>query len=615
MAKQLVNPIERHLEKGVLGLAALLLIGAIGKYLASTPNQLELGNEVVTPGNIDEKLAQKASDVRQRMATAKPKEEAEPVPPKLDATLAIGGLRATAPFLPAVPIVDQARVFLGNAKLIDVVPPGPVRVTVGRTTIELPTDWPGYAELDGKLPTDWVTVSAIFERAEQSAAQVQAYGGTRETVLFAGVELERRARRPDGTWSNDDWAAVEPWPAPLSPPLPPIPLEKQDGKIIIRREPHLNVVTFLEEFATPRVQIDEYRPLMRKRVNGDCWVFPLFTDKPDERDAIMKAERSVIMQDDEVLFPNQPPAAKPADRYPCTTKLASAEAAPKISDLIKAAELQLADARKVCSEAMAKEVNSVAATYRDAADATAADRSNAEKLIRDANILIGDIINRTCKAAAGGTGKKARELLPRQQVWAIDGKPGSLTPGESYQYRLRTRVLNPRLAEPAQFANPEDAAVPYLFSAWSAPSEAVAIEPMTYFFVTGSNPDRGTVNIDLFQWTRGLWLKPKSRLQVGTGDRVADESRTDAPDPRNPAEVLPTLVSFETGMRIADIDFKRSYRTRKASGKGVKFESGEALAVLLVDGHGNLIERFEPLDRDHPARKSVTQKLWKPERP
>lgn len=607
MAKQLVNPIERHVEKGVLGLAALLLIGAVGKYLASTPNQLELGNEVVTPSNIDEKLAQKAADVRQRLATAKPKDEPDPVPPKLDATLAMGALRAAAPFLPPVPIVDQARVFLGNAKLIEVVAPGPVRLTVGRTTIELPTDWPGYADVDGKLPTDWVTVSTIFERAKQSADQVQAYGGTREKVLFAGVELQRRVRRPDGSWSNNDWQAVEPWPAPIAPPLPPVPLEKQDGKTIIRRESHQNILKFIEEFTYPHVQLDQYRPMMHKRVNGDCWVFPLFDDKTGERD--------VIMQDDEVLFPNQAPAAKPQDRYPCTKKLASANAAPKVSEQLDAIELQLADARKVCSEAMAKEVIAAATAYRDAADATNADRTHAEKLIRDANILIGDIINKICKGAAGATGKKARELLPRQQVWAIDGKPGSLTAGQAYQYRLRTRVLNPRLGEPAQFGNPEDATVPYLYSPWSAPSDVVTIEPMTYFFVTGSNPDRGAINVELFQWTRGLWLKPKSRLQVTAGDRVADESRVDAPDPRNPAEILPTLVSFNTGMRVVDIDFKRSFRTRKVSGKGVKFDGGESLAVLLVDERGNLVERFESLDRDHPARKAVQQKLWKPERP
>ena len=30
MAKQLVNPLERHVEKGVLGLAVLLLLGVAG---------------------------------------------------------------------------------------------------------------------------------------------------------------------------------------------------------------------------------------------------------------------------------------------------------------------------------------------------------------------------------------------------------------------------------------------------------------------------------------------------------------------------------------------------------------------------------------------------------
>ncbi|MCH7632724.1 MAG: hypothetical protein IIB59_05885, partial [Planctomycetes bacterium] len=62
MAKQLVNPLERHVEKAVVGLAALLLLGVIARYLVTTPNQIELGGETVTPRTIDAKVAQKARE-------------------------------------------------------------------------------------------------------------------------------------------------------------------------------------------------------------------------------------------------------------------------------------------------------------------------------------------------------------------------------------------------------------------------------------------------------------------------------------------------------------------------------------------------------------------------
>ena len=65
MAKQLVNPIERHVEKAVLGLTGLALIAAIGLFLVSSPNQLELGGQAVKPGTIDQVVAQKAASVRE----------------------------------------------------------------------------------------------------------------------------------------------------------------------------------------------------------------------------------------------------------------------------------------------------------------------------------------------------------------------------------------------------------------------------------------------------------------------------------------------------------------------------------------------------------------------
>ena len=45
MAKQLVSPVERHVEKGILGVAVVLLLGVVAMYLVSSPNQMELGGE------------------------------------------------------------------------------------------------------------------------------------------------------------------------------------------------------------------------------------------------------------------------------------------------------------------------------------------------------------------------------------------------------------------------------------------------------------------------------------------------------------------------------------------------------------------------------------------
>ena len=43
MAKQLVNPVERHVEKAIASVAAIVLIGVIARYFVMSPNQLEIG--------------------------------------------------------------------------------------------------------------------------------------------------------------------------------------------------------------------------------------------------------------------------------------------------------------------------------------------------------------------------------------------------------------------------------------------------------------------------------------------------------------------------------------------------------------------------------------------
>ena len=53
MAKQAVNAFERHVEKGVLGVSALLLFASVGLYLVRSPNTVEIQNQQVGPGEAD----------------------------------------------------------------------------------------------------------------------------------------------------------------------------------------------------------------------------------------------------------------------------------------------------------------------------------------------------------------------------------------------------------------------------------------------------------------------------------------------------------------------------------------------------------------------------------
>ena len=224
MAKQLVNPIERHVEKAALGIAGLLLIGVIVKYLVTSPNQLDLGGEFVSPGTIDQRVAQKAAEVRERIRRARIEVEMpEPFHEEFLANLdpfQHGEFALTLPAVvtigPEVPIIDPAQAVAGQAELVKVVPTGKPATTFGRSTFLIQV--PGGGDLYSAA--NWVTISALFKVKQQMSEQQREYGATRKEVIFGPVQLQRRARREDGSWLEGGWEFVEPSPAGEVPPQP-----------------------------------------------------------------------------------------------------------------------------------------------------------------------------------------------------------------------------------------------------------------------------------------------------------------------------------------------------------------------------------------------------------
>ena len=75
MAKQAVSPIERHVEKGVLGVTALVLLSAVAMFLVRSPNTLEMDGQEVGPGEIDDRVRAKAQTVRASINRFKPEVE------------------------------------------------------------------------------------------------------------------------------------------------------------------------------------------------------------------------------------------------------------------------------------------------------------------------------------------------------------------------------------------------------------------------------------------------------------------------------------------------------------------------------------------------------------
>ncbi len=625
MAKQLVNPIERHVEKAVVGIAGGLLIAAIALYLVTSPNQLQLGGQTVTPGTIDQTVSQKAADVRNRIRSSQSEVKIpDKLFPEFEKSLdpysrekLVSRLPAAVSIGPEVTLIDlELAGPAGGAKLVEVTPLGEVRFTQGRSMFL-------FKNADGTerhTPVNWVTLSSSFDVKGQMAVQSRGYGATRKEVYFGPPSVQRRERRSDGGWSDQDWKDVSCWPTKEFTAVPKIEIQKDDqGRAFVPSDRRQEIDRFQELLIDPIAQLEIVRPLMWPIVNGDPWTFPELGNR-----------RDLLMQDDYFLFRNEPPSADPTDRYrvEAETRPAAPAAEEKpqqrIAKQFEEIKKLMKSANDNLSENEATLAYNLAFDIQQDKEAAAGDKDRAKRLAADAEQLGKEIRRRNRLggpprvAGPGGKPDAEKEKPKReppaiQQVWAHDAAVDSVKSGSIYQYRVRPRVYNRMAGAPERFKDPTDAAKLFIEGEWSAPVE-VTVPRATEFYFTSEDERNRKVSAELFQWFDGVWTK--ARWQYGIGERLARSIVTEVKSD-NPNEVDRAEVAFEADGVIVDIDFQRNFRERKkGAGKGgVKFgPATTACCVVYADSNGRLYERFVPNEKSHPDKLAAAGKsdAWKP---
>ena len=623
MAKQLVNPIERHVEKAVLGLTGLALVAVIALCVVTSPNQIELGQEKVSPSTIDGKVAQKAADVVGKLRAASPKTSTPP--PLFDdfagtlQPLGHNPLPMAVAIGPEVPIVDIPGIASGQAELVKVNRPAKPTVSHGRGTIVLT----GAAGQQQNVPVDWVTVSAMFDVKAQTELQRSEYGATKDEVVFAPPEIQRRLRLLNGSWSDGDWVDVKAWPSVGVPSPPTITFFDEGGKLVAGKDQLKIIEKFSSDLQYPKMQLDILRPMPPAMVPPTRWALPIIPSY---------SYRDVMKQDDEYL--SDSPSPDPVDRYGVSgeapkRKETAVELKPaeKHAALLQEGQKLLERARQNNSENDATEaVNRAVDIIADRnPPPSSSDKAKAEKLHADATQAKNDIKRRNAMgsgAPAPGpqptTRIKPREKLRVQQVWAHDAAVDSIRNGETYQYRMRFRIYNRLVGSPDKFKKPELAATVFITGDWSEPSDPVVIEPATKFYVTSDDQKNEEVGVEFFQWFGGDWLKPPRRIKATIGKTIRDSQRTPARPIDNSDGVDNPEVDFLADATIVDIDFARAFRERKAgtTPKGVKFgQPSPSCSVVFVDSQGRLHERFVSLDKVHPEKREMTSRVWIPPKP
>jgi len=630
MAKQLVNPFERHVEKGVLCIAGILLLGVIAKYLVTSPSKVELGSAgPAGPQNIDEKVAQKSEAVRQALSQAKP--SVKPVDPLADdfaksaVTLAqlglVSELPASLPLGPDIPLIDASDSRLEKIKLIGVVGvPKPVTTSGRQLTVE------SGDEGDREVSVDWVTVSTVFDLRGQTDLQTKGYGSKWRDVYLAPAQLQRRERRADLSWSDEDWKAIESWPVAELIEPPAVPLVSDGKQVVVPKDDFRFVEKFFEFISKPKAQLGFLRPnppfLPPTAVTDPSWRFPVIT-----------SIRDVAVQEDYYLYTEQPKSANPRlDRWPW---LDDTPAAPKSGQTPKAANPReeikkkfaqykeyLEAAKKNEDENQALLAYNLCIEVQFSQVASKEDKRNAINLAKEAEQLSKDI--RLKKTSEKGVKLRPddpnqpktikRDPEPKQQIWAHDAKPGSLVGGRTYQYRIRPVAVNRLLGIPEKFQNPADAQTVLIHGEWSEPSDPVSIEPSLQLFVAGADGGKREATLEVYQWFRGVWVTHRDKFKVG--DAIDFVQRKPTPDLDDRDKAHNALVPFKADGILLDIDYDRPARERKVERGGVRFTAPEkGAAVVFADGQGRVREFVEGFDKTDPQRKVNRERVWKAKKP
>jgi hypothetical protein len=620
MAKQLVNPIERHAEKAVVAITALLLLGAVAKYVISTPNRMDLGGTSVTPTSIDGAVAQAAAAARDRIRNARAD---EPVPePLFDEFITLldpyGGaklsltLARVVPLGPEVPTIDPPEDVGVVSQLPRVVPFRAAGVSHGRTTFKLEST-SGVRH----LPTNWVTVSAVFDVKGQMNELTQKYGVLNKQVQLGMPEVERREQRPDGSWSDDDWRPIAAWRPIERIPLreaPPIVLAESGDSVVVSQNSRTDFTKFVEFISPLPYQREIIRPLVPPQVNGDVWSFPILTDR-----------RDVLLQDDYMQFADKPAALEPMDIYgtaPSAQPIAKVELsrAEQIQQSFKEAEALVESAQKNLVVNDAIRAQNLMFEVENDPQAGSSEKTRAKRIKERAAVVENDV-RRALLTRPGAGAREAdapeqatkREPLPIQQIWVHDAAEGSVKSGRNYQYRIRAAILNTLAAQPEKFSKPENAAVAWFVGDWS---EAIDVHVPEHLrvFLTGEDKRDNAIYAEFFQWFNGAWVKSR-RFKAAVGDALADRQVIEVPSDIDPKSAARATVDFDAAQAVIDIDFDRPLRERRRgdSRTGVKFgDARTETAIVTVDESGRLVERFVATDKADDDRKALAASLFSP---
>lgn len=505
MARQSVGFVDQHIEKIVIGLCGVIMIGTVlysfGGFRFSVDGR--------SPGQLSEDATAQATRLAEAVRAARPKasqsgnsqkenEDIErlkrwfdqgPDSGLLSFAQVTRDLPRAQPFPPSISAIDRKE---DRHDLARMVPPGAPLVTTGRTTFEIPPRISLDELSTGGLPKvdsvssqrNWASVAAQVDLVAQEVNFLAEKYPRNAYLTIVSVQLQRfDTGQPNGDWETvDTYQPFTPFGRPRAgEPIEEIQLLLDEG----------------EEYVA--------RPRLPPRKSGDAPQLPPvpYLDEYPEMDPQKK-----------------PNLAKLAGKWYDTAKRALDGKSPWKSPDLEAA-LMLARAAK-----------SVGA----GADLT-----------KKADTLLNDILKKWPK----GSEKPDITVYPPppERLMPIVAHDLDADPGRTFIYRLRYEALNHYAGIRGELNDPTDAEFLTLFSDWSPPTREVMAESDVYFFLTKADEKAGEATVTVCKKTNTGWKSKDFKVMVGD-----DIGRNDR---------LVKKADFSTNTLVVDIDFSRTTDGRK----------------------------------------------------
>lgn len=561
--------VERHLEKGVLGIAVLILLVVAGFWVIRSPRVISIGDRACSPSEVDDALAQLGKEVAERHdKAAAPSEPTINWVEELKKRLAVRPMPnflALGPEQPPLPTENKSGPGPTIAKLElaelakDLVAPEKPLVAIERELVVVPVP-PPATPLDtppaqpGKNYEDWLIAHVVavvdFGKTYNAWALKLAPLNRTPRMIAAAVELERAELRPDGKVGP---AQPVSW-TPLTPPQPKLP--ELDRNLA-------EVQAALEELARnqePILRPDSYDVITN--LGEESWR----RYKPRSRLDTTPPPVGAIPPTPMPMPAAMPPAGVAQPRVPPPARIEAPAYRPGAGPGPRAGyESGLPD------EAFMGRPR----PGMNPRIPTPAPRPTPMPAPRPAPTAVSMPAMQPA-------------ILPTEQgfmeIWAHDR---GLQDGPRCVYRARVHWANPLLTMTDVVKKPEDARTPTLPGPWSAWSDPMAPARVTEYFLVGASPNLGKVMIDVF--TRKFGVCRTERLTVAPGEPIGNKKELQLPAPDG--KLVSTALDFRTGSTLVDIDFNKKVQL---AGTGLTKDTTEA---IVLDNDGRLVIRLESVDR------------------